>query len=166
MEMTTDNTEQPATYELTMTRLFNATPDRVFRAWTDPEQLRKWFAPRPFTVPEAEVDLRPGGASRIVMRDPEGNDYPNTGVYLEVVENERLVSTDAYVNAWTPSAKPFMTIIITLTPRGDKTEAVYQVRHWSKDDLETHVKMGFHEGWGQCADQLAELLESEAGHQA
>jgi uncharacterized protein YndB with AHSA1/START domain len=57
------------------------------------------------------------------MRDPDGNDYPNTGVYLEVVENERLVSTDAY------------------------------------------VKMGFHEGWGQCADQLAELLESEDASQ-
>ena len=67
----------------------------------------------PYTTPVAELDVRPGGANLVVMRGPEGNDMPNRGVYLEVVENERLVFTDAYTKAWEPSQKPFMTVILT-----------------------------------------------------
>ena len=151
-------TTKNETYELVLERVFDATPARVFKAWTDPEQIKKWFAPRPWSTPFAQSDPRPGGKSLIVMRSPEGEDYPNHGVYLEVIENKRIVTTDAYTEAWQPSAKPFMTLVIDLTDLGGKTKAVYRVRHWSKEDLETHVKMGFHEGWGQCADQLAELL--------
>ncbi|XXU71553.1 SRPBCC domain-containing protein [Sorangium sp. So ce1151] len=55
----------------------------MFKAWTDPELLKQWFAPEPFTTPVAELDLRPGGANLIVMRDPQGNEYPNQGLYLE-----------------------------------------------------------------------------------
>ena len=70
--------------ELVLTRLIDAPRRNLWRAWTEPELLKLWFAPRPFTTPVAELDLRPGGASRIVMRDAEGNDFPNRGVYLEV----------------------------------------------------------------------------------
>jgi uncharacterized protein YndB with AHSA1/START domain len=144
--------------ELVLTRTFNAAPELVYRAWTEPELLKQWFAPRPFTTPVAETDVRPGGASLIVMRSPDGTDYPNRGVYLEVVKNERLVFTDAYVQAWEPSEKPFMTVIITFEAVGDQTRYTARVRHWSVADRETHEKMGFHEGWGMCADQLAELV--------
>ena len=107
--------------ELVLTRLFDAPPEKVFRAWTEPALIKQWFAPLPWTTPRAEIDLRPGGASLIVMRSPEGDDYPNQGVYLEVVKNERLVFTDAYTRAWEPSQQPFMTVVLTFEDTGGKT---------------------------------------------
>ncbi len=144
--------------ELVLTRIIDAPREKVFKAWTDPELLKQWFTPLPFTTPVAELDVRPGGANLIVMRDPEGNDFPNRGVYLEVVENERLVFTDAYTKAWEPSQKPFMTVILTFEDEGGKTRYTVRACHWTVADRETHEKMGFHEGWGQCADQLEALV--------
>jgi uncharacterized protein YndB with AHSA1/START domain len=92
------------------------------------------------------------------MRSPEGQELPNRGVYLEVVRNERLVFTDAYTEAWQPSAKPFMTVILTFEEEGGRTRYTARVRHWTAEDRETHEKMGFHQGWGQCTDQLAALV--------
>jgi uncharacterized protein YndB with AHSA1/START domain len=92
------------------------------------------------------------------MRGPDGNDLLNRGVYLEVVKNERLVFTDAYTEAWEPSPKPFMTVILTFEDAAGKTRYTARVRHWTVADRETHEKMGFHEGWGRCADQLAALV--------
>jgi uncharacterized protein YndB with AHSA1/START domain len=145
--------------ELVLTREIDAPREKLFRAWTQPELLKQWFAPLPFTTPHAELDVRPGGSSLIVMRGPDGTDYPNRGVYLEVVENERLVSTDAFTSAWQPSEKPFMTLILTFEDiGGGKTRYTARVRHWTIEDREMHEKMGFHEGWGTCADQLAALV--------
>ncbi len=144
--------------ELVLSRLIDAPRETVFKAWTDPALLKQWFAPRPYTTPVAELDVRPGGANLIVMRDPAGHEFPNRGVYLEIVENERLVFTDAYAAAWEPSEKPFMTVILTFEDEGGKTRYTARVRHWTVADREAHEKMGFHEGWGQCADQLAALV--------
>jgi uncharacterized protein YndB with AHSA1/START domain len=144
--------------ELVLTRIINAPREKVYRAWTDPELLKQWFAPLPWTTPAAELDVRPGGANLIVMRNPEGNEFPNRGVYLEVVENERLVFTDAYTRAWEPSEKPFMTVIVTFEDEGGKTRYTARARHWTVTDREAHERMGFHEGGGQCADQLAALV--------
>jgi len=144
--------------ELVLTRLIDAPREKLYRAWTDPKLLKQWFAPLPYTTPVAELDVRPGGANFIVMRDPQGNDLPNRGVYLEVVENERLVFTDAFIRAWEPSEKPFMTVILTFADEGGKTRYTARVRHWTAADRETHEKMGFHEGWGRCTDQLAALV--------
>lgn len=145
--------------ELVLTRIIDAPPERLFRAWTEPALIVQWFAPRPWTVALAETDPRPGGSSRIVMRSPEGLEFPNCGVYLEVVENERLVFTDAYTSAWEPAEKPFMTGILTFERLGgNKTQYTARVRHWTVADRETHEKMGFHEGWSQATDQLAELV--------
>jgi uncharacterized protein YndB with AHSA1/START domain len=144
--------------ELVLTRIIDAPRAKVFTAWTDPELLKQWFAPLPYTTPVAELDVRPGGANLIVMRDPQGNDLPNRGVYLEVVPNERLVFTDAYTEAWQPSPKPFMTVILTFEDEGGKTRYTARVRHWTVADRETHEKMGFHKGWGLCTDQLAVLV--------
>ncbi|HET8986184.1 MAG TPA: SRPBCC family protein [Trueperaceae bacterium] len=152
---TSDTTE----HVLTLERVFDAEPERVYRAWTEPEILKKWFAPKPFTTPEAVLDVRPGGTSRIVMRDENGNDYPNVGVYLQVEPGRRIVSTDAYREAWVPSERPLMTMDLRFDPLpGGKTKATYVVRHWTQEAYDQHVQMGFHEGWGQCADQLAALL--------
>ncbi len=153
--------------ELTLIRTLNAPRKAVWRCWTEPGLLRQWFAPKPWTTPRAEMDVRPGGASLIVMRSPDGEDMPIPGVYLEVVPNEKLVVTDAYTTAWEPSEKPFMTIVLTFEDEdegGDagagKTRYTARVLHWSAADREEHERMGFHEGWGQCANQLEALARS------
>jgi uncharacterized protein YndB with AHSA1/START domain len=144
--------------ELVLTRLIDAPPSKVYRAWTEPELLKQWFAPKPYTTPFAEMDVRPGGSSLIVMQGPDGVQMPNPGVYLEVVENRKLVATDAYVKAWEPSEKPFMTVILTFDDEGGKTRYTARALHWTVEDRETHEKMGFHEGWGICTDQLEALV--------
>ena len=148
----------PADRELVLTRLIDAPREKLYRAWTEPELLKRWFAPLPYTTPHAECDVRPGGASLIVMKSPDGQEMPMHGIYLDVVPNERLVSTDAYTSAWAPSEKPFLTIILTFAEEAGKTRYTARARHWSVADREAHEKMGFHEGWGKCTDQLEALV--------
>lgn len=145
--------------ELVLCRIIDAPREKVFKAWTDPELMKQWFAPQPFTTPIIETDVRPGGSSYIVMKDVDGNEYPNRGIYLEVVPNEKLVFTDAYTHAWQPSAKPFFTGVLTFEDAGNgKTKYTARALHWSVEDREAHEKMGFHEGWGICTEQLEALL--------
>ena len=146
--------------DLGLERLIDAPPERVYRAWTEPALLKQWFAPQPFTTPVAELDVRPGGASLIVMRGPDGMEMPNRGVYLEVVPNRRLVFTDAYQSAWAPSDKPFMTVILTFEPEGAKTRYAVRVRHWTAADRQAHEQRGFYQGWGLCADQMEALVKA------
>ena len=155
---TADNAATTSDRELKLTRIIDAPPEKVFRAWTEPDLLKQWFAPLPWTTPVVETDVRPGGANLFVMRDPDGKEFPNRGVYLEVVKNQRLVITDAYTKAWEPSEKPFMTVILTFENEGGKTRYTALVRHWTVADREAHEKMGFHQGWGMCTDQLAALV--------
>jgi uncharacterized protein YndB with AHSA1/START domain len=150
-----------AGHELVLTRTIDAPREKLFRCWTEPELMKQWFVPRPWTIAEARTDLRTGGESYIVMRDPDGNEYPNTGVYLEIVPNEKIVFTDAYTKGWVPSEKPFFTGIITFEDAGNgKTKYTAVARHWRAEDKEEHEKMGFHEGWGQTASQLEELAKT------
>jgi uncharacterized protein YndB with AHSA1/START domain len=144
--------------DLILTRIIDAAPEKVFRAWTEPELQKQWFAPLPWTTPIIETDVRPGGASLVVMRSPEGAEFPSRGVYLEVVKNQRLVFTDAYTEAWGPSEKPFMTVIVTFEELDGQTRYTARARHWTEADREAHEKMGFHAGWATCAEQLAELV--------
>jgi uncharacterized protein YndB with AHSA1/START domain len=144
--------------DLVLTRIFDVPREKLFRCWTEVDLVKQWFAPLPWTVSHAELDPRPGGSSLVVMRSPEGQDYPNPGIYLEVVENEKIVVTDAYTSAWVPSQKPFMTAIITFEGLGNgKTRYTAAARHWTAEDRKTHDEMGFHAGWGQCAEQMAAL---------
>jgi uncharacterized protein YndB with AHSA1/START domain len=146
--------------ELKLTRLIDAPREAVWKAWTDPQLLKQWFAPLPYTTPEAELDLRPGGSNVIVMQGPDGTRMPNRGTYLEVKPNERLVFTDAYTGDWAPrEGKPFMTVVLTFEDEGGKTRYTARVLHWTAEDRETHEKMGFHQGWAICAEQLAALVE-------
>ena len=144
--------------DLVLTRLIDAPREKLYRAWTDPALLTQWFAPKPWSTPRAETDLRIGGSSTIVMADENGTEYPNTGQYLEIVPNEKLVFTDAFVGDWKPSAKPFMTVVLTFEDKGGKTQYTATVRHWTVEDRKAHEQMGFHEGWGLCANQLEELV--------
>lgn len=144
--------------ELVLVREFDVPASNLYRCWTEPELMKQWFAPRPLTTPVVETDVRPGGASKIVMRGPDGTEYPASGVYLEVVPGRKIVFTDAYGADWTPSAKPFFTAVLTFEDIGNgRSRYTARARHWTQEDTEAHVKMGFHEGWGQCADQLGEL---------
>lgn len=154
---TSQSTTSTEGRDLIVTRIIDAPPEKVFRAWTEPALLRQWFAPAPWTTPSAETDVRPGGSSRVVMRSPDGAEDPIRGVYLEVVKNQGLVFTDAYREAWEPSEKPFMTVILTFEDAGGKTKYTARVRHWSDADREAHEKMGFHVGWPICTEQLAAL---------
>lgn len=145
--------------ELMITRVINAPREKVYAAWTQPELMKQWFAPKPWTTPVVQTDVRPGGSSLVIMRGPDGTEMPCPGVYLEVVPNERLVFTDAYTKAWEPSEKPFMTGILTFEDvGGGKTRYTARVRHWTVADREAHEKMGFYPGWNQCADQLEALV--------
>ncbi len=99
--MTTTTTTTPAStavspqYDLVLQRVVPVSPELIWAAWTRPEHITQWFTPAPWTTPSAEVDLRPGGIFRTVMRSPEGDENDNSGCYLEIVENERLVWTGA-----------------------------------------------------------------------
>ncbi len=146
--------------DLILTRMIDAPPAKVYQAWTDPKLIVKWFAPKPWTTPKATTDVRPGGSGLIVMAGPDGKEFPNSGTYLEVVPNQRLVFTDAYTKAWEPSAKPFMTVILTFEDVGGKTRYTARVRHWTDADREAHETMGFHSGWALCTEQLAALVET------
>ncbi|HKV08818.1 MAG TPA: SRPBCC family protein [Thermoanaerobaculia bacterium] len=77
--------------EIVTTRVFNVPRERLFRAWTDPEQLAQWWGPKGFTNTFQEFDLRLGGSWRFVMRGPNGVEHPNENVFVEIVEPERLV---------------------------------------------------------------------------
>jgi uncharacterized protein YndB with AHSA1/START domain len=83
---------------VTLTRVFDAPRTLVWKAWTDPKMMAQWFGPRGFTAPVCELDVRKGGTLRIVMRGPDGNDYPMKGVFLKVIEPEQLVFTNIAID--------------------------------------------------------------------
>lgn len=152
----TPNTDK----ELVLDRLIDAPRAKVYRCWTEPELIKQWFAPKPWTTPEVEIDLRPGGANSVTMADPEGNQYPNPGIFLEIVPEEKLVFTDAFTAGWQPTDKAFFSCELTFADEGGKTRQIARAKHWTVDDKQQHEQMGFHEGWGMCADQLEALAKT------
>ena len=152
-------TQEPEALELEINLLLDAPREKLFRAWRDPDLLRQWFAPAPWSIAGAELDFRPGGTSRIVMKSPEGQQIPMEGVYLEIVENEKIVTTDAYGEDWAPADHPFFTAIVTFEDEGNKTRYRARARHWRREDHDRHEQMGFKEGWTQCARQLESLAK-------
>ena len=143
--------------ELVLTRLIDVPRTNLYRCWTEVDLLKQWFCPLPWTVARAELDVRPGGANLVVMRSPDGTEFPNRGIYLDVVPDERIVVTDAFTSAWEPSDKAFMTATVSFADENGATRYTARVTHWSAADREAHEKMGFHEGWGKATDQLAAL---------
>src|SRR5579862_2480847 len=91
--------------DLVLERVVDVPPTLVWKAWTQPEHLKKWFTPAPWKTPDCEIDLRPGGIFRTEMRSPEGQTISNVGCYLEIIENEKLVWTNALEPGYRP-AKP------------------------------------------------------------
>lgn len=140
--------------DLVLERVVDVRPKLLFSAWTQPEYIKQWFAPAPWTTVDCEIDLRPGGTFRTVMRSPEGQDFPMMGCFLEVIQNEKLVWTDALTVGYRPSVNPFFTAIITLEPHGQGTKYKVLARHRDEASRKKHEDMGFHKGWSQCLDQL------------
>jgi len=150
-------------FELAVERYIDAAPEIVWKVWT--EQLTEWWAPKPWTTQIIEHDLRPGGRSAMLMRGPDGASAPLEGVVLEVVPNERVVFTDAFGAGWIPKG-PFMVGIFTMRPHGAGTWYRACARHWNESAMRQHEAMGFTQGWGVVADQLAALAEAAAGGHA
>ncbi|MDX3901706.1 MAG: SRPBCC family protein [Sphingobium sp.] len=145
--------------ELSVTRFIAAPPEIVWKVWTD--LTADWFCPKPWTVTIDEMDLRPGGRFAVTMHGPDGEIFPHDGIFLEVEPYRRIVSTDAYKAGWVPQ-KPFMTAITSFEPEGEGTRYTAAARHWDEEAKKSHEAMGFADGWGKVADQLAELCETSA----
>jgi len=153
--VTHKNTYQPdAKLDLVLERVVDIAPELVWAAWTRPEHLKKWFTPAPWTTVDCEIDLRPGGIFRTIMRSPEGQEHPNIGCYLEVVENERLAWTDALLPGYRPAPNGFFTAVITLEPHGKGTKYTAIAIHKDEAGKQKHEAMGFHGGWSKALDQL------------
>ncbi|MEQ8766947.1 MAG: SRPBCC family protein [Planctomycetota bacterium] len=148
--------------DLVLERVVDVRPELVWKAWTEPERLVKWFTPAPWTTIECEIDLRPGGQFKTVMQSPEGVvQEPGIGCYLEVVPQRRLVWTDALLPGYRPAPSAFMTAMILLEPEGSGTRYTAIAMHADPQKRESHEKMGFQDGWGKALDQLVQLMKSE-----
>jgi uncharacterized protein YndB with AHSA1/START domain len=145
--------------ELAIRRLIDAPPEKVFRAWTDPKLMVEWFAPKPWSVARVENDVRAGGSTLVVMKSPEGQEMPCPGIYLEIIPNKKIVFTDAFTRTWEPSGQPFFVGVLTFEEQNGKTIYTARAKHWTKEARNQHEKMGFHEGWAICADQLEEVVK-------
>jgi uncharacterized protein YndB with AHSA1/START domain len=145
--------------DLVLERVVDVPRELVWQAWTRRELLMKWFTPAPWQTVECEIDLRPGGIFRTVMRSPEGEEHDNAGCYLEVVENERLVFTDALAPGYRPAENPFFTAIITLEDHRGGTRYTARALHKSPAERKSHEEMGFADGWSRCLDQLVALMK-------
>ena len=145
--------------DLLLERYIAVAPALVWAAWTEPERVTQWFTPAPWTTPECEIDLRPGGIFKTVMESPEGERNDNAGCYLEVVEGTRLVWTTTMGAGYRPNEQHPMsfTAVITITPEGDGTRYSALVMHGNAADARSHAELGFHDGWGAALDQLVAL---------
>lgn len=144
--------------DLVLERVVDVPPALVWRAWTEPALLTKWFTPAPWTTPHAEMDLRPGGKFRTIMRSPDGDEHDNTGCFLEVVDGRRLVFTDALGPGFRPKGSGFMTAIIDIEQSGTGTRYIATALHNDEAARKQHEDMGFQSGWGTALDQLVALV--------
>lgn len=140
--------------DLSFTRTLAAPRRLIWECWTSPEHIPHFFVPAPHKVTAVDIDLRVGG--RFDTRfEVDGNVMDNRGVYLEVVDGEKLVFTDAYTEGWKPAPDPFMTAILLLADAPDGgTNYTAIARHRNPDARKSHEDMGFFDGWGTVATQL------------
>ncbi|QBK04624.1 SRPBCC domain-containing protein [Hylemonella gracilis] len=145
----------PAENELALTRVFDAPRPLVFRAWTDPEQMARWAAPRGFSRGQASSDVRVGGAYRACIRSPEGQDHWVHGVYREIVEPERLVMTHGWLDDQGQPG-PMTLVTVTFEELGPRQT---RMNFLQTGFASTASREGHHEGWASSFEQLVELLD-------
>ena len=148
--------------DLELVREIDVAPELVWRAWTEPELIKQWFAPKPWAIADCSVDLRPGGAMAMTMRSPEGEEFPSVGCYLEVVPNERLVWTESMDPGFRPKTIDMpLTAILELQPTASGGTLYRAVAlHQDPAGVKQHEEMGFNEGWSAALDQLIDLMKS------
>ena len=159
-------TEELVEQELVITRIFDAPRNHVFKAWTEPEQMKRWWGPKGFTTPYSRIDLREGGKYLNCMRSPEGKDYWSTGAYREIIEPERIVCTDSFADekgnvvpashyGMTSDFPLEMQVTVTFEEISGKTKLT--LRHAGIPSGKDQD--GARQGWSQSFDKLAESLK-------
>jgi uncharacterized protein YndB with AHSA1/START domain len=143
---------------LVIARIFSAPRDVVFRAWSSAEQLKQWFCPAGFTVPEAQVEFRVGGAFNICMRSPQGTNHWTNGRYAEIVPQDRLVIDMKVAGESGATLFDSHTIVIFSDAEGGTRIEVTQ-SYVVFDPIAEFMIQGAAMGWGQTLDRLAQLVE-------
>ena len=140
--------------EIEIVRIFDAPPELVYRAWTDPEHMTQWWGPKVFTNHSCELDVRPGGAWQILMRSPQGVDHKCRGIYSEVVPFERLVFTN---DAFDDDDKPLLRGITTVVfaAHEGRTKLTLRSRAVGLVDFAPQMLRGMEQGWSQSLDKLS-----------
>ncbi len=153
--------------DLLLERVVDVPPHLVWRAWTEPLHLMKWFCPKPWQTTACDIELKPGGRFRTVMQGPAGERFDNQGCYLEIVPERRLTWTNALEPAFRPAkADPnapvhfFFTATISLEPQGAGTKYTAYVMHTDEAACKQHDAMGFKNGWSTALDQLVEVAKT------
>ena len=150
-----------AEHEVTVTRVFDAPRDRVFKAWTDPQHVTAWWGPRGYTSYDCKIDLRPGGFFTLEMKAPDGTIYPCKGAFREVVAPERIVLTGAEApQACGAGLPPGATVTVTFVEHKGKTTLTIHTRLRSAADLVAAVQAGYTAGWEATLGRLSEFLET------
>ena len=151
---------RPSDRELVLTRTFDAPRALVFKAWTDPRHLARWWSPKGFTNPVCEVDARPGGAIFILMRAPNGTELPMKGVIHEIIEPERLVMTTSALEDADSNPQLEVLNTVTFVERDGKTTLTLRAVVVKAGPDADAALAGMAEGWSQSLDKLADLLAS------
>jgi uncharacterized protein YndB with AHSA1/START domain len=149
--------------DLTISRIIKAPRSAIWNAWTEPGSFAQWWVPAPAKCKVLEMDLRPGGALVTEISENDGDFAPHmSACFLDIVDGERIVFTNALIGGWRPAEQPFMTAIITLRDHPAGTDYVAHVMHKNNADRNMHEEMGFYDGWGTVTAQLAKLVERQS----
>ncbi|MDZ4727532.1 MAG: SRPBCC domain-containing protein [Leptospira sp.] len=152
--------------ELKIERVVEVQAELLWKCWTEPKHLIPWFTPKPWQTIDAKCELVAGGEFYTLMKSPEGEQFSNHGIYLELIKNKRIVWTDAILKGWIPtedsSDRPFRGIFqLDFEDIGNgKSKFTGTARHWNIEECKKHAEMGFHEGWGTALDQLIEYSKT------
>jgi len=146
----------PADTQILIMREFNAPRHLVFRAWTTPDLIKRWWSGDRGEVTAADVDLRVGGTWRYVMTANGGFEVAFHGEYREIVPDQRIVSTEVYEGM--PDAEAVTTL--TLTEHGGRTTLTLLVQHASKEDRDMHINSGMEDGMQEAMDHLEQIAVS------
>ncbi len=147
--------------DLEIERTIQAPAHLIWRAWTEAELLKKWWAPPPCELQKVVIEPFPGGRFDTMMKLPDGSVYDGEGCVLAAEPETRLVFTDALSAGFRPTAKPFFTAEILIKASGTATDYTARVMHKDAADRQRHADMGFYQGWNTCIDQLEALVTSE-----
>jgi uncharacterized protein YndB with AHSA1/START domain len=150
-------TKKPADHEVIITRIFDAPRELVWKAWTDPKHLVKWWGPKGFTNPVCKWDPRPGAAIYVVMRAPNGTDYPMGGIFREVIKPERLIFTSGALDE---KGNPLFELLHTVTfaEHDGKTTLTVRSHVIKSTDKAARYLSGYEAGMTQSLERLAECI--------